>query len=447
MTDELNPEAEELYLVSLLLPVTSRILRDEALALVSPEDFWSAHYGALWAAARKLHAAERQVTKRALLTAAGSATVERILDRLPPSPPPAHEFPRAVAEVRRCGQLRKLIQATDRIRQRALIAEDHAQAVGWAMDELAKLDAKEDTGDVQQIGALLEAFVADQKSPTPQRLFRTPWAEVDEELIGLFGGRFYVIGARPGDGKSLAAHQIAEHAASEGHPALVFSVEMGAGEVTGRVVSAGAQVEIRDINRHELDAYSWGKVHEYVQRAKSYPLFVVDKSDLSIPYIKSVCRNQKRRTGLDVVVIDYLQLLTAERGVPRQEQVAQLSRQLKILAGELDAAVVVPAQLSRETTRRGKPSLIDLRESGGIEQDADVVALLSRQVYPPEHELGGQYNGMLTFDIAKNRHGKTGTLELPWRAHYSTIGNPQRPRFEPDRHLSVVDNSDGREAS
>lgn len=441
MTDELNPEAEELYLVSLLLPVTARILRDEALAQVSPEDFWSAHYFALWAAARKLQLAEQPVTKRALLVAAGSAAVERIVDRLPPSPPPAHEFPRAVAEVRRCGQLRKLIQATERIRQRAMVAEDHAQAIGWACDEIAALDSQQDADDVQRLSSLLQAFVTEQKSPTPRRLFQTPWAEVDEELIGLFGGRMYVIGARPGDGKSLAAHQIAEHAAASGHPALVFSVEMGAEEVTGRVVSAGAQVEIRDINRRELDAYSWGKVHEYVDRASSYPLFVVDKSDLSIPYIKAVCRSQKRRTGLDVVVIDYLQLLTTERGLPREQQVAQLSRQLKVLARELDAAVVVPAQLNRETARRGKPSIADLRESGAIEADADVVALLSRQVYPPDHKLAGQYNGMLTFDIAKNRHGKQGTVELPWRAHYSTIGNPQRPRTDPDRHLSVVDDS------
>lgn len=446
MTDPLHPEAEETYLASLLFPVTARILLAEALTLVAPDDFWNPHVASLWTAARKLHLADRPVTKRAILAAVGNAAVDRIVEQLPPAPPPAAEFPNAVAAVRRCGQMRRLVEATDRIRQRAQIAEDFPQALGWAMEEITKLDVREDATDseVRSIQALLTEFVTEQKSPAPRRLFRTPWAELNDELIGLFGGRMYVIGARPGDGKSIAAHQIGEHAAAQGHPAIVFSAEMGADEVTGRVVSAGAQVEIRDINRRELDHDSWRRVNEYVDRAQDYPLFIVDKSDLSIPYIRSVCRNQKRRTGLDVIVIDYLQLLTADRSQSREQQVAQISRQLKILARELDASVVVPAQLNRETVRRGKPSIADLRESGGIEADADVVMLLSRQRFPDGHELAGQYNGMLTIDVAKNRHGKQGSIELPWRAHYSTIGNPERSqRFEPERHLSVVDQVEG----
>lgn len=441
MTDPLNPEDEEIYLASLLFPVTARLLLTEALTLIAPNDFWDPHIASLWAAARNLHFADRPVTKRAVLAAASGPAVNRIVERLPDAPPPAADFPNAVATVRRCGQMRALLAATDRIRQRALVAEDFAQALGWANEELAKLD-EQDANDpeVRDMASLLTEFVAEQKSPTPRRMFPTPWREVNDELVGLFGGRMYVIGARPGDGKSIAAHQIGEYAASLGHPAIVFSAEMGAGEVTGRVVSAGAQVEIRDINRRELDRDAWRRIDEYADRAKSFPLFVVDKSDLSIPYIRSVCRNQKRRTGLDVIVIDYLQLLTAERGQNREQQVAHLSRQLKILARELDAAVVVPAQLNRETVRRGKPSIADLRESGGIEADADVVMLLSRQLFPEGHQLAGKYNGMLTMDIAKNRHGKQGSVELPWRAHYSTIGNPDRSeRFEPERHLSVVD--------
>lgn len=443
MNDEaLNPEAEELYLVSLLFPTTSRLLRSEALAAVAPDDFWSPHYAAMWSAARNLHYAEQPVTKRAVLAKADSAAVARIVERLPASPPPAAEYPQVVATVRKCGQMRRLLAATERIQQRALIAEDFPQALGWAQDELANLDRPEETdSEVRGFADLLREFVAEQRSPTPKRMFRTPWVEVDDEIVGLHGRRMYVIGARPGDGKSLAAHQIAEYGASSGHPAIVFSAEMGADEVTGRVVSSGAQVEISEIHRRSLSADSWRRVDEYADRAQSYPLFVVDKSDLTIPYIKSVCRNQKRRTGLDIVVIDYLQLLNStEKGQSREQQVAHISRQLKILAGELDAAVVVPAQLNREPTRRGKATLADLRESGGIEADADVVLLLARQTYPQDHELSGQYNGMLTIDIAKNRHGRQGSVELPWRAHYSTIGNPDRSqRFEPERHLSVVD--------
>lgn len=451
MTEELNPEAEEIYLVSLLLPVTTRLLREEALRKVAPEDFWSPFFGALWRAAQRLADNDSPVTRRALLALAtepvrpdvqapiSPGALARTLDGLPTAIPPAAEFPDAVAQVRRCAQLRRLVQLAERVRQKALVAEDYAQAAGWAADEFAALEAGDQTPDaeVATFANLLERFVVLQDSNEQMRRFATPWPEVNDELAGgLFGGRFYVIGARPGDGKSLAAHQIAEFAAACGHPSLVFSVEMGADEVTGRVVSAGAQVEIRDINRRELDSYSWQKVFEYIDRAKGYPLFVVDKSDLSMAYIKSVCRNQKRRTGLDVIVIDYLQLLTPERGMPREQQVALISRQLKVLSRELDAAVVVPAQLNRETVRRGKPVIADLRESGAIEADADVVMLLARQLFPPEHDLAGQYNGTISIDIAKNRHGKTGSIELPWRAHYSTIGNPER---RSDSHLSVVE--------
>lgn len=450
MSDDLNPEAEEIYLVSLLLPVTTRMLRDEALRAVAPDDFWSPFFGALWRAGRRLVEAESPVTRRALL-AIGSepaqlpafhppiqaAALARTLDHLPTSVPPAAEFPAAVAQVRRCGQLRRLVQFTERVRQRAYVAEDYAQALTMATEEFAALTAGTEAQEpgVLAFGPLLERFVVAQDSNEVVRRFPSPWPEINDELSGgLHGGRLYVIGARPGDGKSLAAHQIAEYAASNRSPALVFSVEMGADEVTGRVVSSGAQVEMRDISRRELDAYSWQRVLEYVDRAKGYPLWIVDKSDLSVPYIKSVCRNQKRRTGLDVVVIDYLQLLSSERNMPREQQVAQISRQLKVLARELDVAVVVPAQLNRETVRRGKPALADLRESGAIEADADVVLLLWRTVFPPDHELAGQYNGKIAVEVPKNRHGKTFSVELPWRAHYSTIGTPGS-RFNSEPHV------------
>lgn len=451
MTDELNPAAEESYLVALLLPITTRPLRDEALAKVAAEDFWSPFFAALWRAAKRLVDADQPITRRALLALGTEpvrpdvqaptpvAALARTLDQLPTSVPPAAEFPAAVAQVKRCSQLRRLVQFTERVRQKAMVAEDAGQAWAWAAEEFAALDGKDtDTGEVAGFGALLERFIVQQDSTEPMRRFPTPWPEINEELAGgLFGGRFYVIGARPGQGKSLAAHQIAEYAASFNHPALVFSAEMGADEVTGRVVSAGAQVEIRDINRRELDSLSWQRVHEYINRAKSYPLFVVDKADLSMAYIKSVCRNQKRRTGLDVVVIDYLQLIAGERGLTRERQVAEISRACKLLSRELDVAVVVPAQLNREPTRRGKPTLADLRESGAIEADADVVMLLDRQMFPADSELAGQLNGMILVDVPKNRHGRVFAVELPWRAHYSTIGHPGR-RSDPSR-LSVVE--------
>lgn len=429
---ELNPADEERYLASLLLPITTRTLREDALTALAPGDFWDAHIANLWTAARTLRDNDQPITHRALLAAAGTVAVQRLLAELDGIVPSPALYPHAVAEVRKCARMRRIVGFADTVRQRAFVAEDYAQAIGWAYELLAKLDhGQSEDSDVQAFGDLLDQFVTEQQAPAEDRspVIATPWPEVNDEIAGgLHGGRLYIVGARPGEGKSIAAHQLAENAAATGHPAIVFSVEMGASEVTGRVVSAGAQVEMRDVSRRQLDAYSWGKVHEYVDRARHYPLFVVDKSDLSIPYIRTVCRNQKRRTGLDVIVIDYLQLLSTDRNHPREQQVAGISRALKVLSRELDAAVVVPAQLNRESVRRGgKPNLADLRESGGIEADADVVMLLARQVID-DGQRKGEYNGMVSIDIAKNRHGKTGHVELPWRAHYSMIGTT------PNRH-------------
>lgn len=427
MTDTLNPADEEDFLVALLSNLTRTTLRDEALAQVSPEDFHSPHHGLLWKAARALLEADERITRRALMARAHTAATERLLDRVAGMVPPAALFPRAVAEVIRCGRLRRLVEAADRIKQRAMIAEDHNQALGWALDELSNLDQSQTVPEVQAIGDLLAEF---DRSMTAEAgewwVIPTPWPDVNAEIAGgVHGGRMYVIGARPGEGKSIAAHQLAERAASLGHPAIVFSAEMGAMEVTGRVVAQGAGVELGEISRRDLSAHSYTKVAEYYDRAAGYPLFVVDKSDIGIPYIKSVCRAQKRRTGLRLVVVDYLQLIAADRGKPREQQVAEISRQLKILSRELDCAVIVPAQLNREAVKRGnRPNLSDLRESGAIEADADVVMLLSRKVITAEEdkERAGEYSHLLNVDIAKNRHGKVCGFELPWRAHYATIG-------------------------
>ncbi len=419
--DQLNPPAEERYLASLLLAATLRDLRDEALATIEPDDFFDGRYGGLWAAARDLGATGRRITHRELVAAAlaaGGRGIEQTLTELGALVPRAVDFPAAIAEVRRCGQLRRLVKTTIRIQQRAFIAEDYSQAVTWAHDELAKLDTADDTHDTRGYAQLLDDFGNAMRSRESYRIVATPWDPINERIAGgLHGGRLYIVGARPGEGKSIIGHNLAEHAASLGHPALVFSVEMGDLEVTGRMVANGATVEMAEISRRDLSARSWDQFAEYAARATSYPLFVNDRADLSLSYVKSECRAQKRRTGLDVVMIDYLQLLKSERNVPREQQVAHISRSLKELSRELDAAVIVPAQLNRQAVARDRPSLADLRESGSIEADADVVMLLARQ-----HDDKGNANGLLGINLAKNRHGRIGELELPWRPHYSRIG-------------------------
>ncbi|MEV8610215.1 DnaB-like helicase C-terminal domain-containing protein [Amycolatopsis sp. NPDC051373] len=420
--DQLDARDEERYLASLLLTSTLHDLRDKALKEVSPDDFADARYGGLWAAARSLNADGRRIPQRELVKAAreqGGSSVEHLLSTLSSAVPRAADFPVAFAEVRRCGQLRRLIVATQRIQQRAMAAEEFSQALSAAHEELAALDTDELEGtETKSYGSLLKEFRTAMTTLDDYQIMPTPWPEVNDEIAGgLHGGRLYIVGARPGEGKSVLSHNLAEHAAANDYPALVFSVEMGGLEVAGRMVANGATIETGEISRRELSAYSWQQFDEYETKAANYPLYVNDRADLSLSYVKSECRAHQRRHGLSVVVIDYLQLLKAELNAPREQQVAHLSRSLKELSRELDVAVVVPAQLNRKAVDRERPSLADLRESGGIEADADVVMLLARELSDQ-----GDPTGQLGVTLAKNRHGRICDLTLAWRPHFSRVG-------------------------
>lgn len=218
---------------------------------------------------------------------------------------------------------------------------------------------------------------------------------------------------------SIALLNLAVHAAEHGHPGVIFSVEMGDIEVASRIMAAGAHAEYRQITKRQIDQHNRMKIAEYEDTYGSMPLTLVDKSDVTVDYIAAQCRTLKRREiGLDVIVVDYLQLLReSDSRQSRERQVAHISRSLKILARELDCAVIIACQLNRNAAGPDKkPALIDLRESGAIEQDCDVAILL-------HHELiNNQPTGEVSLCVAKNRTGRIGAVTLPWRAYQARIG-------------------------
>lgn len=425
----LNPEDEETFLVSLLLPFTTTTLRDEALSLVAPEHFWSAHYGELWRAARALRDANKPITRRSLTTTAdvgSTAAIERILDRLAGHVPAPSLFPAAVAEVVRCGKTRRVIEALDRGRQVALSADDPAEALGKTMQALGQLDESAGPSGPRPYGELLAEWEQAQSKGTDNYLIvPTEWGELNDLLAGgLHGGRLYLVAARPGEGKSIIGHNIAHHAALNDHSTLVFSVEMGDIEVVGRMVSHGAKIHMDHISRRALDHEDWEKFNTYKSNHDAIPLHIDDRPGLTLPYIMATCRSQKRRTGLSVAVIDYLQLVKSDRSnLSREQQVAHISLSLKELARELDIAVVVPCQLNRRAVDRERPMLSDLRESGSLEQDADTVMLMARLMFPAGTDMAGTPTGVLAVEVAKNRHGRRGSIDLQFRGEYSRIAS------------------------
>lgn len=427
-TEPLDRPDEERYLVGLLLPVTLRTLREEALTRVAPEDFGSGHYGGIWAAALRLRANDQPIDRRTLLAEsrreAGGTAVEQILDSLDGYLPRVHEFGHVVHEVTTTGKLRRLVVSLHRGINRAYAAEDFGAAYTAAFEELEALaDHTEEADDLIPFARIVTDLEEHFKHGGEQQVIPSPWSDFNDRAAdGFHRGRLHVIGGRPGEGKSIAGHQATAYAAENGHPSVIFSMEMGRIEVGGRLLANGSRIDMGEIARAQLSHDSWHRYGEFADRARHWPLWVVDRAGLTVEAIKSTCRTMKRRQGLDAVCVDYLQLLSVKGVASREQQVSEIARQLKNLARELDCAVLLPSQLNRDTARRGKPSLSDLRESGGIEAHADLVVLLARQQFPEGHEAAGQYNGMISLDIAKNRFGATGAIELPWRGCYASIG-------------------------
>lgn len=242
----------------------------------------------------------------------------------------------------------------------------------------------------------------------------TPWPEVNDWLVGgLAKGRLVTIGGRPSVGKSLGGLNIAAHAAESGHPAIFFSLEMAKPEVATRILACGGSADMGQLIRREMSKENLSKVNEYIERRRDIPLWVDDRERVTVEQIAAKCRSIP---NLEVAVIDYLQLVTAsDTKVSREQQVAHISRSLKIMARELNLAVVVAAQLNRGPVRDGKPrepTIADLRESGAVEQDSDQVLLLHRD---------NADESLVKMICGKNRIGRTGEVELLFEGKYARL--------------------------
>jgi replicative DNA helicase len=420
--NEHNTSDEERYLLSLLLMSTMRALRDDALTRLSPGEFWDPAHGEIWRAAQHLREADKPINRRTLAAASDARNTGEVLDRLTGYAPRAADFPGVVAEVKRCAKMRGLVEFADRTRHIAAAADDYSQAFGLVVEQLDKLAEQGGTHGAKRFDQLLDEFAQAMLADNRERVVvKTPWPSVNDKMAGgLHTSRSIVIAGRPGDGKSVAGANIAQHASAHGHAAAIFSAEMPDLEVTGRMVADGASIEMDEIARRDLSDRSWQAYAEYTDRATQYPVFVDDNPDINFGYIRTVCRALKRQTDLKVAVVDYLQLLKGEAKLPREQQVANMSRSAKLLSRELDIAVVVLAQLNRKSVDRGRPAISDLRESGAIEQDADAVILLARQ-YFTEGDMAGKPNGQVTVDIPKNRLGAPCSFDMWLHGRYSRI--------------------------
>jgi replicative DNA helicase len=290
------------------------------------------------------------------------------------------------------------------------------------------------TSEMRSIEAILhdEIDKLEELSKTDVGLTGTPsgFTDLDALTGGFQPGNLIVLAARPSMGKSAAATNIAEYAAVEGGvPVALFSLEMSETELAHRFLASQARVSSDDLRKGRVRAEKWPKVLQAVEKLARAPIFVDDSSDMSVLELRAKSRRLAARHGLGLVVVDYLQLMRPE-GRPessRVEQIGQISRGLKILARELNVPVIAVSQLSRAVESRNPPvpMLSDLRESGSIEQDADVVMFIYRdEYYNRESERLGEADVI----VAKHRNGPIGEVALTFLPKYPKFANLYRDR-------------------
>ncbi len=249
----------------------------------------------------------------------------------------------------------------------------------------------------------------------------TGFAGLDTQLHGLHPGHLVVIAGRPGLGKSTLALDIARACAVHRHrTALMFSLEMSESELHMRMLAAEARVPLNAMRGGTLTEEHWARINAHVAAVAEAPLYLDTSPELTVMAIRSKARRIRQRHGLALVVVDYLQLLShgGRRPENRQQEVAEMSKSLKRLAGELEVPVVALSQLNRAAEQRAdkRPQLADLRESGAIEQDADVVILVHRE---DAHDPKSSRAGEADLIIAKQRNGPLGTVTVAFQGHFS----------------------------
>jgi replicative DNA helicase len=252
----------------------------------------------------------------------------------------------------------------------------------------------------------------------------TGFTELDDMTHGLHPGQLVIVAARPAVGKSTLSLDIARNAAIRfGKPSIFFSLEMGRAEIAMRMLSAETSIPLQSMRKGTVDNSDWTKIVSVRGQLNSAPLYIDDSPNLTLVEIRAKCRRLVKQFNLELVVIDYIQLLSSGKKVEsRQQEVSEFSRALKLLAKELKLPVIAISQLNRqsEQTKDKKPDISQLRESGSLEQDADVVILLHREaIGEKDHPRAGEADLIL----AKQRNGPTGTITVAFQGQYSRFAN------------------------
>jgi replicative DNA helicase len=437
-----NLEAEQSVLGAILLADTTLygLVINEGL---KPEHFYREQHATIYRAMLALYEESReidvltvteQLRQAGELEQVGGAAMVDALAGAAPAAGNVREYARIVQSN---ALLRRLLTTTQQIQANVWNHEAPArELVEWAERDILEVAHDDRQKDFRSIGEVLhdEVDKLHRLSLEHTALTGTPsgFKDLDEITGGFQPGNLIILAARPSMGKSALVTNMAENAALEhGKPVALFSLEMSEAELAQRFVASQARIRGEELRKGRVAENRWPKILEACQRLSDAPLYVDDSSDIGILELRAKARrlHQQSENGLGLIILDYLQLMRADSRIEnRVEAVGQMSRGLKILARELEVPVIALSQLSRAVEQRHekKPILSDLRESGNIEQDADLVMFIYRDEY---YDRESEREGEADIIIAKHRNGALGDVVLTFQKEYPKFMNFAGDRF------------------
>jgi len=451
-----NLEAEQAVLGCILIDNQAQI---DILAIMNEKDFYSEAHSQIYKSMSKIYAKSipvdfvtltDQLEKEGLLEKVGGIDYIMTLTNTVPS---AANFKHYCDIVKADSIRRKLIHSGQEIIEDAFDNQDKDKSLQFAEQVIFEIAEKEGRSSLEHVGRndgavkkVVDKFSEIAKDPTILKGIPTGFDEFDKITNGLQNSDLILLAARPGVGKTSFAMNIVVRAATElNKKCAVFSLEMSKEQLMQRAICSLAKVSMEKALKGEMDAEEWKRIWAASKKLEQSGLFVDDSSMTTPADLLSKCRRLKMQEGLDLIMVDYIQLMTSARKADnRQLEISDISRTLKIAAKELNVPIIVLSQLSRgvESRQDHRPLLSDLRDSGAIEQDADIVLF----IYNPE-----KYNdvpqedepGTVELIIAKHRNGGTGTIKLRWIGQYTTFVNLKDKVFVPKSNkVDVADISE-----
>jgi replicative DNA helicase len=432
-------DAEQAVLGSMLTDKDAVI---SAVEKLKAEDFYREDNKAIYQAILNLYTKNEPID---LITVKAELVDEGVFDRvggleylaeLPNKVPTTANVDKYITIVEEKSVLRQLIQTSnDLISLGYSETEDIDSIMDMAERKVFDLSQSKNAKGYAELKdvlvesfALLEQLYNDKGSVTG---VPTGFIDLDNKTAGLHNSDFIIVAARPAMGKSAFAINIATYAAVKGRvPVVIFNLEMSKEQIGNRILCSEALVDSNKVRTGQIEDEDWMKLAATLGELTDAPIYIDDTAGLNITEIRAKCRKLKMEKDIGLVVIDYLQLISGSNNKKigsREQEIAEISRSLKILAKELDIPVIALSQLSRSAEKRDdkRPMLSDLRESGSIEQDADIVMFLYRDdYYNPDTEK----KGIAEVIIAKQRNGPIGTVELAWLPQFTKFRNLPRER-------------------